>query len=61
MAGIRRWSHPALVGTEHTKEEIMDIAVNGIGAMPADQFQGTDEELEQLADFIIETSEAAGE
>ncbi|MFD1389461.1 c-type cytochrome [Oceanobacillus sp. FSL W7-1293] len=53
---------PALVGgNEHTKEEIMDIAVNGIGSMPADQFQGTDEELEQLADFIIETNEAAAE
>ncbi|WP_040981371.1 menaquinol-cytochrome c reductase cytochrome b/c subunit [Oceanobacillus jeddahense] len=53
---------PALVGgNEHSKEEIMDIAVNGIGSMPADVFQGTDEELEQLADFIIETNEAAEE
>jgi menaquinol-cytochrome c reductase cytochrome b/c subunit len=43
---------PPLVGTGLSVEEIKDIAVNGIGKMPADQFKGTDEELQQLAEFI---------
>lgn len=49
---------PTLIGTEHTAEEIADIAVNGIGGMPADMFQGTDEELEQLVNFILSVNEA---
>lgn len=52
---------PTLIGLEYSAEEIMDIAVNGIGAMPADQFQGSDEELQQLADFIISVNEQVEE
>lgn len=48
---------PALIDLDHSAEEIADIAVNGIGSMPADQFEGTDEELEQLVDFILSVSE----
>lgn len=43
---------PPLIGTEHTVEEIATIAVEGIGDMPPGMFTGTDEELEQLANFI---------
>ncbi|MEC5422475.1 c-type cytochrome [Virgibacillus sp. C22-A2] len=50
---------PALIGTEYSAEEIATIAVEGIGTMPADQFQGTDEELEQLVDFINTVNEEA--
>lgn len=50
-------SGPALIGIDEDKDEIMDIAVNGIGQMPEDIFQGSDEELEQLADFIIKVNE----
>jgi menaquinol-cytochrome c reductase cytochrome b/c subunit len=44
---------PSLVGTELTAEEIQEIAINGIGSMPADLFQGTEEELQQMAEYII--------
>lgn len=48
---------PSLVGTGHTAEEIHDIAVNGIDpGMPGGTFEGTDEELQQLAEFISELS-----
>ncbi|WP_068672016.1 menaquinol-cytochrome c reductase cytochrome b/c subunit [Oceanobacillus sp. Castelsardo] len=50
---------PTLVGIEYSAEEIADIAVNGTGAMPAGIFTGSDEELEQLADFIVTTNESA--
>lgn len=50
---------PTLVGLEMSAEEIMEIAVEGIGTMPPDQFQGSDEELEQLAEFIISVNESA--
>lgn len=43
---------PPLIGTEHTPEELATIAVEGIGKMPPDMFKGTDEELEQLTNFI---------
>ncbi|WP_156855873.1 menaquinol-cytochrome c reductase cytochrome b/c subunit [Oceanobacillus sp. AG] len=54
---------PALYGPEfdHTAEEIADISVNGIGAMPPDQFTGTDEELEQLVEFILSVNESIEE
>ncbi|MFS0672662.1 c-type cytochrome [Ornithinibacillus sp. 179-J 7C1 HS] len=53
---------PALIGTEHTPEEIADIARNGTdGGMPAGIFTGSDEELEQLVDFIITVNESAAE
>ncbi|SET90487.1 menaquinol-cytochrome c reductase cytochrome b/c subunit [Salinibacillus kushneri] len=45
-------SGPSLIGTEHSADEIKDIAKNGIGSMPAGQFEGSDEELQKLADFI---------
>ena len=43
---------PALNETGLSEEEIADIAVNGIGTMPADIFKGTDEQLQQLSAFI---------
>ncbi|WP_240375573.1 menaquinol-cytochrome c reductase cytochrome b/c subunit [Bacillus piscicola] len=43
---------PALFSTQYDAETIKDIAVNGIGQMPADQFDGSDEELEVLANYI---------
>ncbi len=50
---------PSLIGTEHTAEEIADIAQNGTGSMPPNQFEGSDEELEQLVDFIVSVNEQA--
>ncbi|MDX8046132.1 c-type cytochrome [Gracilibacillus sp. S3-1-1] len=50
---------PSLIGIDLDAEEIKDIAVNGIGEMPADQFQGSDEELDQLAEFIVSVNEQA--
>lgn len=46
-----------LTGTGHTPEEIADIAVNGVvkegqQTMPADAFSGSEEELQQLAEFL---------
>ncbi|MFS8185813.1 c-type cytochrome [Rossellomorea marisflavi] len=44
---------PSLVGTGLSQEEVADIAVNGKPpGMPADLFQGSDEELDKLAEFI---------
>lgn len=51
-ANLEGGSGPALVGTALSEDEIMDIAVNGIGSMPAGLFQGTDEELQQMAEYI---------
>ncbi|KIL48049.1 menaquinol-cytochrome c reductase cytochrome b/c subunit [Jeotgalibacillus campisalis] len=45
---------PSLAGSGLKADEIADIAVNGKGNMPADLFQGTDEELEELAAYIEE-------
>ena len=50
---------PSLIGTEHDADEIATIATDGIGSMPADVFEGTDEELEQLVDFIMSVNEDA--
>ncbi|MEQ6388883.1 c-type cytochrome [Bacillaceae bacterium S4-13-58] len=50
-------SAPPLLDIDYTAEEIKDIAVNGKGAMPAGVFKGTDEELEQLAEFIVKMNE----
>ncbi len=47
---------PELIGVPYDAEGIMDIAQNGIGEMPAGLFNGTDEELNQLAEFIVETN-----
>ncbi|MCD8510717.1 MAG: c-type cytochrome [Bacillus sp. (in: Bacteria)] len=43
---------PSVFASDLTKEEVIDIIVNGAPGMPADQFEGTDEELEILAAFI---------
>lgn len=43
---------PSLIGVELTAEDIANIAVNGVGTMPAGLFQGSDEELQKLAEFI---------
>lgn len=48
---------PSLIGTDHSVDEVKDIAENGIGSMPPDQFEGSDEELEQLAEFIVSVNE----
>ncbi|MFD2045853.1 c-type cytochrome [Ornithinibacillus salinisoli] len=48
---------PPLVGIEYSAEEVADIAQNGINTMPPDQFTGSDEELEQLVDFIMSVNE----
>ncbi|MBU6079505.1 MULTISPECIES: menaquinol-cytochrome c reductase cytochrome b/c subunit [Allobacillus] len=47
---------PELIGLPYDAEAIKDIAQNGIGEMPADMFSGTDEELNQLAEFIVATN-----
>ncbi|PTL22421.1 menaquinol-cytochrome c reductase cytochrome b/c subunit [Shouchella clausii] len=43
---------PNLLETEKTPEEVIEIIQNGQGAMPADQFTGSEEELQILAEFI---------
>ncbi|MGM8365355.1 c-type cytochrome [Virgibacillus sp. W0181] len=50
---------PSLIGTEHSAEEIATIAKEGIGDMPPGIFGGTDEELEQLVNFITSVNEQA--
>ncbi|MBS4209776.1 menaquinol-cytochrome c reductase cytochrome b/c subunit [Bacillus sp. FJAT-50079] len=44
---------PALVDMEHTVDEIKDIAHNGIGSMPAGQYDGSEEDLDKLAEFLV--------
>ncbi len=43
---------PSLLETEKSPEEIIDVIKNGQGAMPGGMFQGTDEELQILAEYI---------
>ncbi|UTR14650.1 c-type cytochrome [Salipaludibacillus sp. LMS25] len=43
---------PNIFESDYETEDVMEIIQNGIGDMPADQFDGTDEELEILAAFI---------
>ncbi|MCR6110675.1 c-type cytochrome [Bacillus sp. A301a_S52] len=43
---------PNIFESDYEKEDVMEIIQNGIGDMPGDQFDGTDEELEILAAFI---------
>jgi len=45
-------SGPSLAETKLSVDEIKDIAKNGKGNMPPGIFQGTDEELQQIAEFI---------
>ncbi|MFD1738534.1 c-type cytochrome [Bacillus salitolerans] len=44
---------PTLVGLDLTAEEIANIAKNGQGNMPSGIFKGTDEELQKLAEFVV--------
>ncbi|OGX77880.1 cytochrome C oxidase Cbb3 [Exiguobacterium sp. SH31] len=48
---------PGLVGTVYTAEEIADIAVNGVGTMPAGQWDGSDEDLQAMSEFIASYGE----
>ena len=41
-----------LIGLDYTAEEIVAIAHDGDGGMPGGTFEGTDEELQKLAEFI---------
>ncbi|MFB4163400.1 c-type cytochrome [Alteribacillus sp. JSM 102045] len=43
---------PPLFDVSYDADSIKDIAVNGIGEMPADQFDGSEEELDILAEYI---------
>jgi menaquinol-cytochrome c reductase cytochrome b/c subunit len=49
LAGV---SGPMLLGNELTAEEVAEVIINGRGGMPAGQFNGTDEDLQVLAEFI---------
>ncbi|WP_096153796.1 MULTISPECIES: menaquinol-cytochrome c reductase cytochrome b/c subunit [Bacillus] len=46
---------------QYTAEDYKDIALNGIKTMAAGLFQGTDEELEILAEYLVEMNELAAE
>lgn len=50
---------PSLIGTEYDADEIAVIAREGTenGGMPPGMFEGTDEELEQLVEFIVKVNE----
>lgn len=53
---------PSLIDNpDMTAEDYAEIAVNGIGGMPADLFKGTDEELQILGDYLVEMNEKAAE
>ncbi|WP_416149730.1 c-type cytochrome [Salipaludibacillus sp. HK11] len=43
---------PNIFESDYDKEQVMEIIVNGADGMPADQFEGSEEELETLAEFI---------
>lgn len=43
---------PNMFESDYSKDEVLDIIVNGGEGMPAGQFEGSDEELETLAAFI---------
>ena len=46
-----------LLETEKSVDEIIEVIHNGQGAMPADQFEGSDEELQILAEYIANHGE----
>ncbi|MYL71189.1 cytochrome C oxidase Cbb3 [Halobacillus litoralis] len=56
-------NYPSLIDAELTVDQVKDIAVNGVGEMPAGIFGGSDEELQQLAEFVVQAGggEAGGE
>ncbi|UCZ54796.1 c-type cytochrome [Bacillus shivajii] len=51
---------PPIIPSDYDKDEVMDIIINGIEgtAMPGGEFEGTDEELETLAEFIANDGQA---
>jgi len=51
MAGIPGVA-PSNLESDYTKEEVIEIILNGKGTMPGGLFAGTDEELEILAEYI---------
>jgi menaquinol-cytochrome c reductase cytochrome b/c subunit len=50
-------SNPMLLGNELTAEEVKEVIVNGRGGMLPGQFDGTDEELTILAEWIASLKE----
>lgn len=48
---------PSLLELDYDADELADISVNGIGEMPENMFNGSDEELEQLVEFILAENE----
>lgn len=54
-------SGPELTATGLSAEELQDIIVNGTGDMPAGLFDGTEEELTALAEFITDLDSEDGE
>lgn len=45
-------SGPNLIESEKTVDEIKEVIINGQGDMPGGMFEGTDEELQILAEYI---------
>ena len=50
-------SGPMLLNNEYSAEEIHDIILNGVGAMPTGTFTGSEEELQVLAEYIASLKE----
>ncbi|WP_059105127.1 menaquinol-cytochrome c reductase cytochrome b/c subunit [Shouchella shacheensis] len=48
---------PNLLETEKSPEEVIEIVENGQGAMPGGEFEGSDEELQILAEYIANHGE----
>ncbi|CDQ19512.1 menaquinol-cytochrome c reductase cytochrome b/c subunit [Halobacillus karajensis] len=46
-------NYPSLIDAELSVDQVKEIAVNGIGEMPSGIFGGSDEELQQLAEFVV--------
>lgn len=45
---------PSLAGTGLSADEIEEIAINGVGGMPGGTFEGSDEDLRALAEYLAE-------
>lgn len=43
---------PSVFASDYDVDEILDIIKNGLNDMPGDQFEGSDDELQILAEFI---------
>ncbi|MGJ9382023.1 c-type cytochrome [Salipaludibacillus sp. CF4.18] len=52
-------SGPNMFESDYDTEEVIEIITNGKGAMPAGQFEGSEEELETLAAFIANDGQSA--